>query len=273
MERRLATILVADMVGFSRLMELDEEATLARQKAHRRELIDPTIGEHHGHIVKTTGDGMLVEFASVIDAVKCAMAIQTSMADREAGEPEASRIRYRIGITLGDNIFDDGDIFRDGVNIAARLQGIAEPGGICISDVVFQSAADKLDLSCKDLGSQRVKNISKPIHVWQWRRAGEALDDTPERASAALAQEIRFCTAPDGTQIAYATVGQGPPIVKAPNWMNHLDYDWQSPIWRHLLTNLLTNSLAAWSTGRHTATCQRRQCPRNQHNSARADSI
>ena len=238
MERRLAAILVADMVGYSRLMELDEEGTLARQKAHRRELIDPTIGEHHGHIVKTTGDGMLVEFASVVDAVKCAVAIQTSMAEREAGEPESNRIRYRIGINLGDIIFDDDDIFGDGVNIAARLEGIAEPGGICISDIVHQSVADKLDLSCRDLGSQRVKNIAKPIHVWQWSRAGEVLDDTAEPASAALEQEIRFCTAPDGTQIAYAIVGRGPPIVKAPNWMNHLDYDWRSPIWRHLLTNL-----------------------------------
>ncbi len=238
MERRLAAILAADMVGFSHLMELDEEGTVTRQKTHRRELIDPTISEHHGHIVKTTGDGMLVEFASVLDAVRCAVQIQTAMANREADTPEDNRIRYRIGINLGDIIFDDDDIFGDGVNVAARLEALAEPGGICISDVVHQSVFDKLDLSYKDLGSQRVKNISKPIHVWKWRMGGEAADDEPETPSAALEQEIRFCAARDGTQIAYATVGQGPPLVKAPNWLNHLEYDWQSPIWRHLLVAL-----------------------------------
>jgi len=238
MERRLAAILAADMVGFSHLMELDEEGTVTRQKTHRRELIDPTISEHHGHIVKTTGDGMLVEFASVIDAVRCAVEIQLAMVGREADTPEDDRIRYRIGINLGDIIFDDDDIFGDGVNVAARLESLAEPDGICISDVVHQSVFDKLDLSYKDLGSQRVKNISKPIHVWKWRKDGEAVDDEPETAAAALEQEIRFCAARDGTQIAYATVGQGPPLVKAPNWLNHLEYDWQSPIWRHLLLAL-----------------------------------
>ncbi len=238
MERRLAAILAADMVGFSHLMELDEEGTVTRQKTHRRELIDPTISEHHGHIVKTTGDGMLVEFASVIDAVRCAVEIQLAMVGREADTPEDDRIRYRIGINLGDIIFDDDDIFGDGVNVAARLESLAEPDGICISDVVHQSVFDKLDLSYKDLGSQRVKNISKPIHVWKWRKDGEAADDEPETAAAALEQEIRFCAARDGTQIAYATVGQGPPLVKAPNWLNHLEYDWQSPIWRHLLLAL-----------------------------------
>ena len=224
MERRLAAILAADMVGFARLMELDEEGTLARQKAHRRELIDPEIADHHGHIVKTTGDGLLVEFASVVDAVKCAVAIQTAMADREAEVPEPSRIRYRIGINLGDVIFDDSDIFGDGVNIAARLEALAEPGGICFSDVVHQSVADKLDLPCRDLGRQRVKNISRPIHVWRW----ETAEQPPVAVAGAIAleQEIRFCTASDGVQIAYATVGQGPPLVKAPNWMNHLEYDW-----------------------------------------------
>ena len=240
-ERRLAAILVSDMVGYSRLMEFDEEGTFARQKAHRRELIDPTIGGHNGHIIKSTGDGLLVEFASVSDAVQCAVAIQTAMIDREALEPEASRIQYRIGINLGDIIFDEGDIFGDGVNIAARLQEIAEPCGICMSDIVYQSVTNKFDLPCRDIGSQRIKNISKPIHVWQWCRAGKALDDIPERAPGALEQKISFCAAPDGTTIAYAVVGKGPPIVKAPNWMNHLEYDWQSPIWRHLLTNLASD--------------------------------
>ena len=239
LERRLAAILVSDMVGFSRLMELDEEGTFSRQKTHRRELIDPLIGDHNGHIVKSTGDGLLVEFASVSDAVNCAVHIQTAMVEREANEPETSRIQYRIGINLGDIIFDDGDIFGDGVNIAARLQEIAEPCGICISDTVHQSVAGKLDLTYRDLGSQRVKNIAKPIHVWQWNRAGEA--ETSKPAPVALEQKISYCASPDGTTIAYATVGSGPPIVKAPNWMNHLEYDWKSPIWRHLLENLASD--------------------------------
>ena len=234
MERRLAAILAADMVGYSRLMELDEDDTIARQKAYRRDLIDATIADHNGHIVKTTGDGMLIEFASVVGAVECAVAIQTAMAEHEAETPEARRIRYRIGINLGDIVFDDDDIFGDGVNVAARLEALAEPGAICLSDVVYQSVGDKLALSCRDLGSQRVKNITKPIHVWQWTTTEQA----PEPAGVPLEQEIRFCTAKDGTQIAYATVGTGPLIVKAPNWMNHLEYDWQSPIWRHLLAGL-----------------------------------
>ena len=234
MERRLAAILAADMVGYSHLMELDEEDTLARQKAHRGALIDPTIAGHNGHIIKTTGDGMLVEFASVVDAVRCAMEIQTAMIEREASVPGDARIRYRIGINLGDVIFDGGDMFGDGVNVAARLEAMAPPNGICLSDVVYQSVGHKLDLKCRDLGSQRVKNISKPIHVWQWTTA----EPEPDQSTVPLEQVIRFCTAADGVQIAYATVGDGPPLVKAPNWMNHLEFDWQSPIWRHLLTDM-----------------------------------
>ncbi|MDP6588349.1 MAG: alpha/beta fold hydrolase [Alphaproteobacteria bacterium] len=225
----------ADMVAFSRLMEFDEESTIARQKAHRAELIDPTIELNHGRIVKTTGDGMLVDFESVVDAVNCAVEIQSAMAVRESATPDAARIRYRIGINLGDIINDGDDIFGDGVNIAARLETLAQPGGICISDVVYQSIEGKLDLAFDDLGAQSVKNIARPVHVWQWRNAD---DQSHDLATSGANQDIRFCMAPDGVQIAYATVGTGPPLVKAPNWMNHLEYDWQSPIWRHLLQEL-----------------------------------
>ena len=237
-ERRLAAILAADMVGYSRLMEADESGTIVRQKAHRTQLIDPKIAEHHGRIVKTTGDGMLVEFASVADAVEAAVAIQQAMAVREADVSEANRIRYRIGINLGDVIIDAGDIFGDGVNIAARLEASAEPGGICIADVVYQSIAGKLDLAFDDLGPQTFKNMTKPVHVWQWRITSPAAVGTPKTMPSEADQEIRFCTAPDGVHIAYATVGQGPPLVKSPNWMNHLEHDWESPIWRHLLQEL-----------------------------------
>ena len=140
MERRLAAILVADMVGYSRLMEADEAGTIARQKAHRAELIDPKFAEHHGRIVKTTGDGLLVEFTSAVDAVLCAVAVQRGISNRETGESESRRIQYRVGINVGDIVIDGDDILGDGVNIAARLQEIAEPGGITIGPPGFCSA-------------------------------------------------------------------------------------------------------------------------------------
>src|SRR5688572_25812732 len=163
MERRLAAILVADMAGYSRLMEQDEVGVLERHKAHRRELIDPEITRRGGRIVKTTGDGMLAEFASAQDAVRCAIDIQTAMAERECASPMDRRILYRFGINLGDIVFDEGDVFGDGVNVAARLQGLAQPGGICISDIVHQTVGDRLSEPFRDMGSQRVKNISRPI--------------------------------------------------------------------------------------------------------------
>jgi len=237
-ERKLAAILVADMVGFSRLMERDEEGTIARQKRHRTELIDPTIAKLKGRIVKTTGDGMLVEFASVVDAVTCAVEIQEAMKTGEADSPEATRIQYRIGINLGDIVIEGDDILGDGVNIAARLEGLSEPGGMCIADVVHQSIEGKLDLSFQDLGQQSVKNLTKLVHAWQWDAGSVQAGGTQGLESEKAEQEIRFCVAPDGVQIAYATVGSGPPLVKAPNWMNHLEYDWESPVWRHFVQEL-----------------------------------
>ena len=139
MERRLAAVFVADMVGYSRLMESDEDGVLARQKTHRRQLIDPEISRHRGRIVKTTGDGMLAEFSSAQDAVRCAIDIQTEMTQRETDEDEQRRIKYRVGINHGDVVFDDNDIFGDGVNVAARLEGLAEPGGVCISALSEQN--------------------------------------------------------------------------------------------------------------------------------------
>jgi adenylate cyclase len=165
-ERKLAAILAADIVGYSRLMGADEEGTLARLKAHRRELIDPKIREHRGRIVKTTGDGLLVEFASVVDAVRCAAEIQRAMRDREADTPEGKRIAFRVGINLGDIILDEGDIYGDGVNVAARLEGLAEPGGICVSRVVRDQIRDRLPYAFADLGEQKVKNIARPVRAY-----------------------------------------------------------------------------------------------------------
>jgi class 3 adenylate cyclase len=167
MERRLTAILAADVVGYSRLMELDEAGTLAALKSHREELIDPEIAEHHGRIVKLMGDGALVEFASVVDAVACAVVIQEGMIGRNQGLPEDRRIEFRIGVHLGDVMVEDDDLYGDGVNVAARLEGLAEPGGVCISQQSFDQVETKLDLAYEDLGQQQVKNIARPIRAYR----------------------------------------------------------------------------------------------------------
>ncbi|MGH6739236.1 MAG: adenylate/guanylate cyclase domain-containing protein, partial [Bradyrhizobium sp.] len=174
-ERRLAAVFAADMVGFSRLMEVDETGTLARLKTHRIELIDPAIAESHGRIIKTTGDGMLVEFHSIVDAVLCAAEIQRRMARRNADVAPARWIQYRIGINLGDVIVENDDIFGDGVNIAARLETLAEPGGICVSGAVRDQLGQRLeDIEFEDLGDQSVKNIARPIRVFRVRLESSA---------------------------------------------------------------------------------------------------
>jgi adenylate cyclase len=164
-ERRLAAILAVDVAGYSRLMSADEEGTLAALKAHRRELIDPKIAEHQGRIAKTTGDGALIEFASAVNAVRCAMEIQSVLGERNAAIPEDHRVEFRIGINVGDIIIDEGDIFGDGVNIAARLEALASPGTICLSQNAYQQVKGKLALDVADLGERQLKNIAEPMHV------------------------------------------------------------------------------------------------------------
>ena len=166
-ERRLAAILAADVAGYSRLMGRDEAGTLARLKALRRELIDPMVAEHRGRIVKTTGDGLLIEFPSVVEAVACAITVQSGMGSRNAATPEDRRIEFRVGINSGDIIVEDGDIHGDGVNIAARLEGVAEPGGICVSAIVHDQVRDRLDCVFEDLGEQNLKNIARPVRVYR----------------------------------------------------------------------------------------------------------
>ena len=164
-ERRLAAILAADIAGYSRLMGIDEEGTLAALKDHRRAVVDPKIAEHRGRIVKTTGDGMLVEFVSVVDAVRCAVDVQRRMLERNAAVAPDRRIQFRVGINVGDIISDDNDIYGDGVNVAARLEALAEPGGICVSRIVHDQVCDKLDFSFEDMGEQQVKNIARPVRT------------------------------------------------------------------------------------------------------------
>jgi len=165
-ERRLAAILAVDVAGYSRLMGEDEEGTLAALRAVRRDLADPKIAEHRGRIVKTTGDGLLAEFASVVDAARCAVEVQREMIARNAAVPAERRIEFRMGINVGDIIIEDGDIFGDGVNIAARLEALAEPGGICLSAAAHEQVRDRLDLTFDDLGEQQVKNIARPVRTY-----------------------------------------------------------------------------------------------------------
>lgn len=177
-ERRLAAILAADVAGYTRLMGADEEGTLRRLKAHRSELIDLKITEYRGRIVKTTGDGILVEFVSVVDAVRCAVDIQRGMQERNIEVPPEAGIQFRIGINVGDVIIDSADIFGDGVNVAARLEALADPGGITVSSVVHDQVRDKLSFGFEDLGDQMVKNVARPIRgraiVEKHRLAGAA---------------------------------------------------------------------------------------------------
>jgi adenylate cyclase len=180
----------ADVVGYSLLMGRDDSATLAGLKAHRQELIDPKIAEYGGRIVKTTGDGLLLEFASVVEAVRCAVDVQRGMAERNAGEPLEQRIEFRIGINVGDIIIDGDDIFGDGVNVAARLQTLAESGGICVSKVVRDQVLDKLSFAFEDLGSQQVKNITRPVEAYRVDLGGAALP-TPSRGRGQWLRRMR----------------------------------------------------------------------------------
>ena len=165
--RKLAAILAADVVGFSRMTGADEDRTLARLRALRSDLIDPTISVHNGRVVKRTGDGALVEFRSVVDAVRCAIEVQNAMVERNAGLPEDRRIVFRIGVHLGDVVEEsDGDLMGDGVNIAARLEGIAQPGAICLSEDAFRQVRARLDLTVSDIGEVQLKNIAQPIRAY-----------------------------------------------------------------------------------------------------------
>ena len=259
-DRRLMAILAADVAGYSRLMGADEEGTLAQLKTHRRDLTDRSIKKHRGVIIKTTGDGMLVEFASAVEAVRCAAEIQHGMIDRNADVPTEKRIEFRIGIHVGDIIEDDGDIFGDGVNVAARLENMAVRGGICVSRQALDQIEGKVRIHFRELGRQNLKNIARPIEVYaiDFDEAGSPASRVLTAAN--LKQDIRYCRASDGVRLAYAQVGNGPPLLKSAHWLGHLEYDWELPIFRQFLLGLAShfsltrydargNGLSDWDVG------------------------
>jgi len=235
MARRLVAILAADVVGYSRLMELDEAGTLAALKADRQEVIDPEIAKHHGRVVKLMGDGALVEFASVVDAVTCAMAIQRAMAARD-GIPQDRRIDLRIGVHLGDVMVEGDDIYGDGVNVAARLEGLSLPGGICLSQQAYDQVETKLDLPLEDLGPQQVKNIARPVHAYRLR-IGEA--------------DVRGSRAPDLPQSAKPSIAVLP--------FDNMSRDPEQEYFADGLTEDIITALAAWRRfpviARHSTFC------------------
>src|SRR5438445_1719994 len=226
--RRLTAILAADVAGYSRLMGADEEGTHERLKAHLRELVQPKIKEHRGRTVKNTGDGMLVEFPSVVDAVRCAVEVQRVMAARNSEVPTERRIEFRIGINLGDVIVEDGDIFGDGVNVAARLEALAEPGGICVSRVVRDQLRDKLPYQFADLGERSVKNITRPVRVYALR---------PEAIAELLASSV-----PPAVSISQPAVAPRLSIVVLP--FTNLSGDREQQYFADGITEDLTTDLS-----------------------------
>ncbi|MET0531744.1 MAG: alpha/beta fold hydrolase [Microvirga sp.] len=236
--RRLSAILAADIANYSALMQADEDGTVRELKS-RQDVIMPMITEFGGRLIDTAGDGILAEFNSVLGAAECAVSVQGAMAEENALLAPARLMQFRIGINLGDIIHDGARIYGDGINIASRLEALAEPGGICMSRRAFDLIEGRMAVGVQDLGPQNLKNIAKPVDavaIVAHSNSGSA--KSPRVELARLRQTVKYCRTPDGVRLAYATAGQGPILVKTANWLNHLEYDWESPIWRHLLRAL-----------------------------------
>lgn len=228
-KRKLAAILSADVKGYSRLMGEDEVGTIHTLNAYK-EVMDDLIQHHHGRVVDATGDNLLAEFASVVDAVQCAVEIQKELKTRNAGLPENRRMEFRIGVNLGDVVEEKDRIFGDGVNIAARMESLAEGGGICISGTAYDQVEGKLGLTYEHLGEQTVKNIAKPIRVYR-----VLIDSGTPSSTSGIDQHIQFCTTVDGVRIGYSLVGHGPFLVFPPGWVSHLQFQWEHPSTREYL--------------------------------------
>jgi class 3 adenylate cyclase len=229
-QRRLAAIMAADIAGYSALMGADEQATIRDLRSHQAVIL-PMVNGFGGKIIDTAGDGILAEFGSVWNALHCAEQIQKTMAGRQEGTSPDRTMLFRIGINQGD-IFSDGSrIYGDGVNVAARLETLSAPGAICVSASVRESLEGKVDADFIDLGEHLLKNIVRPIRAY-------ALSQGRSRPLASVQQKIQYCAAKDGVRLAYAVAGAGPKLVKAANWLNHLEYDWETPLFRQVFSRL-----------------------------------
>jgi class 3 adenylate cyclase/pimeloyl-ACP methyl ester carboxylesterase len=236
--QRLTTIVLGDVAGYTKLVATDEAGTLAALRAHRSELIDPKIAEFGGRIANTAGDSILIEFPSAANALRFAVDVQSDMAERNAVVAADRRISFRFGINIGDVVQHDADLLGDGVNVAARLEAVAPPGGICVSEIVKNALGQQNDFQFEELGPQRLKNISKSIRVYLLTNArGNSLGE-PGEYSLANQSAVRYLQSSDGVGIAYADVGNGHPMIFAGGWMTHLEKDWESPTMRYFLTHL-----------------------------------
>lgn len=232
-QRRLAAVLAADIAGYSALMGADEQATIRELRSHQAVVL-PMVNSFGGKIIDTAGDGILAEFGSIWNALHCAQQIQETMASRQEGTAPDRKMLFRIGINQGD-IFSDGSrIYGDGVNVAARLETLSPPGGICVSAAVRESLEGKVNAEFVDLGEQSLKNIVRPIRAY-------TLAEGRGRAPKRIQQQIQYCTANDGVRLAYALAGAGPKLVKAANWLNHLEYDWETPLFRQVFSRLASD--------------------------------
>jgi class 3 adenylate cyclase len=225
MERRLAAILAADVAGYSRMMATNEKATLEALQRHRSEVLIPAIAGHHGRVVKLMGDGILAEFSSVVEACDCAVKVQRDMTQRNESVDNDVRIAFRIGVHIGDVLVEGEDLYGDGVNIAARLEAIADIGGVCISGAAHDEIEMKLDLSFRALGPQTLKNIPRPVVAYAVDVDG--ISGVPSEPTS-MKQEIRYCRTPEGVRIAYAVVGKGPSLVRCGRWFTHLEHEWKN---------------------------------------------
>jgi class 3 adenylate cyclase/pimeloyl-ACP methyl ester carboxylesterase len=239
-QRKLAAILAADVVGYSRLIATDESGTHARLKLVLAEVFRPVVKRNAGRIFKMMGDGALVEFASANEAVKCAVELQDLLDQGQQQSSPGEEIRMRIGISLGDVIVEGADLFGNGVNVAARMESLAEPGSICISGNLQEHLTSSDTFELIDLGPCQVKNIPQPVQVFEVSRKKNAAETSVKTPS--FVQDIRFCETPDGVQIAYATIGEGPPVVSVSNWLTHLELDFQIPMRRELVRLLSTDN-------------------------------
>ena len=230
-QRRLVAVLAADVAGYTRLMERDTDGTVAAWQAARQEVIKPTVAGHSGKIVKLTGDGFLIEFSTVQDAVNCAIAMQRGLA--------SSSLDFRMGVNLGDIVDDGEDIHGEGVNVAARLEGLADPGGICISGDVYNQVRNRIEANYEDMGRQEVKNVSAPVRIYKLLSLDKETNAAP--SDVTIDQSIQFCSATDGVQIAYSTLGKGPPVIVVSNWLTHLEFDLKSASRRALVERIVPN--------------------------------